>query len=117
MENPKTQDNATTQPADGGDCVDRPVRRYRDLAIDAAIHAIIRLVEPTISNADIQRWAETQVYRSGYLAKLDGEPICAVELDGSRRFTISILVPHQPNVPHHLPRKVGTPDADTKESK
>ena len=64
---------------------------FRDLAIDAALCAIFRLIEPSISNAEIQRRGGMQIYGWGYTVGLDGNVVAAVELDGSRRFSITIL--------------------------
>jgi len=85
------KDNQDSQPPAGGRLAATSSPISRDLAIDAAIHALMRIKCPTISNAQIQRRGEMNIYSGGYIVKLDGEPICAVELDGTRRFVVNIL--------------------------
>lgn len=66
-------------------------KTIRDLSIDAAIHAILRLKEPTISNADIQRRACTEVFNDGYIVHLDDAPVVIVELTGDASFKMLLL--------------------------
>ena len=77
------------------DCSARP----RDATIDAATHALIRMIYPQITNAEIQQRGDMEIHAGAYTMKLDGEPICHVELDGSRRFILTILC--KPNTKPH----------------
>ena len=62
----------------------------RDLAIDAALHALFRLRIPTICNADIQKRGSVEIGTGYYVAFLDGEPVATVTLHTDERFSISV---------------------------
>ena len=86
-----TKDSTTTEAAASDSTPSKCSTVHRDLAIDAAIHALIRLRHPELSNACIQRRGRMDVYANGYTMKIDERPVAAIELDGSKRFTITLI--------------------------
>ena len=66
------------------------MKLHRDLAIDAALHALIRLRVPTISSAEIQRRSRMEMGTGYYVAFLDGKPVATVTLHTDERFSISL---------------------------
>jgi hypothetical protein len=66
------------------------MKLHRDLAIDAALHALIRLRAPTISNADILKRCRMEIGTGYYVAFLDGDPVATVTLHTDERFSISV---------------------------
>ncbi len=65
----------------------------RDLAIEAAAHSLIRIVDPWISYAAVQERGSIEIHEGAYTLSLDGNPVCHVALDGSKRFTMTLLIP------------------------
>ena len=68
-------------------------KRHRDLAIDAAIHALMRLRAPAISNAEIQKRGRTESGTGYYTALLDDIPIVTVTLHTDERVTLTLCPP------------------------
>lgn len=63
----------------------------RDLCIEGAIFTLIKLIEPTISAADIQRRGSMDVLTGCCTVALDGDPVAFVRLDSGKSFSFTIL--------------------------
>ena len=63
----------------------------RDLAIDAALHVLIRLKDPYVSNADIQKRSRMDISEDGYAVYFDDSAIAIVHLLGETSFSLLAL--------------------------
>ena len=64
---------------------------HRDLAIEAAIHALIKLRAPSISSCDIQKRGRIEIGTGYYTALLDDVPIVTVTLHSEERVTLTLI--------------------------
>lgn len=89
-----TTKNKKTKSAPGVPELASPVcslNRKVCLAVDAAIHTIVRLKDPCISNAEIQKRCGTDIGSGYYTVTLDGDPVAMVQHDGDSRVTITVF--------------------------
>ena len=69
------------------------VKKNRSLAIEAATHKLIQLLEPSISLLEIQERGGMEVVSGSgeFTTTLDGKPIVKVEVSRADEFTMTLL--------------------------
>ena len=70
-----------------------PKAKDRDLAIDAALFALLRLRNPLATTSNLLLRSSWKAVRGSgsYTCLIDGEPFARIDLDGKKRFTCTLL--------------------------
>jgi hypothetical protein len=68
-----------------------PLKKRRDLGIDAVIRRIILCHFPDLSECEIQARGSMEIGNGRYMVNFDNRAIAIVELEAEDRFRITIL--------------------------
>jgi hypothetical protein len=70
-----------------------PVKKRRDLAIDAAVRRLVISEHPELAECEIQARGAVEVAEGSgfYVVEFDGKPLVRVTLEGDNEFRLTIL--------------------------
>lgn len=67
------------------------IKRFRDLAIDAALRRVILGSRPDISEKEIQERGGMEIGEGRYVVTFDDRPFALIELESDHRFSLTLI--------------------------